>query len=87
MVEIPALQTQIRDFVQKQFLVDFGQNLTEETDLFDAGVIDSYGFIELVSFLEKSYNITLGDDDLASPSMSTVAGIAQMVATRQKCDP
>lgn len=83
MVELAALQDQIRDFVAKQFLVEFGDDLTDETDLFDAGVIDSYGFIDLVSFLEKTYGVTLSDDDLASPGMSTLAGIAQMVAQRQ----
>ncbi len=82
-MELARIQTQIREFVARQFLVDFGNELTEESDLFDAGVIDSYGFIDLVSHLEKNYGVTLTDDDLASPQMSTVAGMTVMVAARQ----
>lgn len=83
MVERAVLQDQIRTYLQKQFLVEFGDKLTDETDLFDAGVIDSYGFIDLVSFLEKTYSVALSDDDLASPGMSTLAGMTHLIAARQ----
>ncbi len=83
MAELADLQDQIRDFLTKQFLIEFGKDLTDETDLFDAGVIDSYGFIDLVGHLEKTYGVALSDDDLASPDMSTLTGIARMVSARQ----
>jgi D-alanine--poly(phosphoribitol) ligase subunit 2 len=83
MSDISVIQSQVRDYVARQFLTDFNGQLTEESDLFEAGVIDSYGFIELVSFLEQTFGISLTDDDLASPQMSSLAGISQLVAARR----
>jgi acyl carrier protein len=74
---------EIRSFLTRTFLFEFGSKVNDETDLFDAGLIDSYGFIELVKFLEQTYGISLSDDDLASKEMSTLAGIAQMVGERR----
>jgi acyl carrier protein len=79
-----ALRDEISAFLTKTFLFEFGPKVTPETDLFDAGLIDSYGFIEMVGFLEQSYGISLSDDDLASTEMSTLSGIASMVSTRRR---
>ena len=73
---------EIRSFLTSTFLFEFGHEVTDETDLFDAGLIDSYGFIELIQFLEHTYAISFSDDDLASKEMSTLSGIARMVADR-----
>lgn len=82
-METQSVQNQIRDYATRQFLADFNGALNEHSDLFEAGVIDSYGFVELVSFLEQTFDVKLSDDDLASPEMSTLAGMSQMVVLRR----
>ncbi len=82
-MEQPFLQDGIRDFLTRTFLFEFSTEVHANTDLFDAGLIDSYGFIELVKFLEQTYGISLSDDDLASKEMATLSGIACLVAERQ----
>lgn len=83
MTDLQDVQHQIRDYVSRQFLTAFGDGLTENSDLFEAGVIDSYGFVELVAFLEQTFGVKLSDDDLASPEMSSLAGMSRMVAARR----
>jgi len=79
----PAFLEEIRDYVSRHFLVENDRDLNDESDLFEEGIIDSFGFIELVTFLEQTYGIGLSDDDLASAEISTVAGIARIVALRR----
>jgi D-alanine--poly(phosphoribitol) ligase subunit 2 len=79
----PAVQDEIRSFLTRTFLFEFGPEVNAGTDLFDAGLIDSYGFIELVKFLEQTYGISLSDDDLGSKEISTLRGIAQLVSDRR----
>lgn len=78
-----ALQHEIRSFLTRALLFEFGPNVNADTDLFDTGLIDSYGFIELVKFLEQTYGISLSDEDLVSKEMSTLSGIALMVFDRR----
>ena len=82
-MNVAALEEEICSFVSRTFLFEFDGTLTRDSDLFDAGLIDSYGFIELVAFLEQTYVVKLTDDDLASPQMATLSGITRLVADRR----
>src|SRR5688572_2943405 len=47
----------IRKYVSEHFLADFGVELTDDSDLFAEGIIDSFGFVELVVFLETTFGV------------------------------
>lgn len=68
----------------KAFLFEFGQEVKVDTDLFEAGLIDSFGFVELVSFLEGTFEVKFTDDDLASPDTATLGGITRTVLARRQ---
>lgn len=82
-MELSALEDEIRRFISRTFLFEFGAEVTADSDLFNAGLIDSYGFIDLVAFLEQTYGVSLSDDDLASPQMATLSGITHLVGARR----
>ena len=76
------VEEKIRDYISKQFLVDFNDELTETTDLFKAGIIDSFGFVELVVFLEKEFKVKLNNEILVKGGLSSVSSMA--AAVREK---
>ena len=51
-------------------------------DLLALGVIDSFGIVELVGFLEERFGIAIDDDDLTPEHFSTVEGIAAFVDSK-----
>ncbi len=65
--------------MSRALLITFGDEVTQDTDLFEAGLVDSYGFVDLVSFIEGTFGITLDEDDLESPEMATLAGIERLI--------
>lgn len=73
---------QVRRYVEGQFLVTFGEEITGDTDLFERQVIDSFGFVELVAFLEKTFAIRISDDDLLSNRLTTLDGMTALVRER-----
>lgn len=77
------IEERIRAYVSKQFLVDFGGELTDQTDLFNAGIIDSFGFVELVAFLEKEFKIKIDNDKLVGGALSSVSQMASAVKEKQ----
>ncbi len=77
-----AIRAKLAEFIGKNFLVEFGEEATDSTDLFEGGFIDSFGFVELVAFIEKEFAIALDDDDLASEEMATLVGMTELIANR-----
>lgn len=72
----------IRKFVSETFMVDFDVEATPETDLFEAGFIDSFGFVELVIFLEQEFGVKLDEEDFNAPAIGTLAGIQAITVQR-----
>ncbi|KAA6212544.1 acyl carrier protein [Streptomyces albofaciens JCM 4342] len=70
----------IQQFIEERFLVQFGGEVTADTDLFQAGVIDSFGYIQLMSFIENDFALRDTDDELLSNIFVSLADIDAFVA-------
>jgi acyl carrier protein len=53
------------------------------TDLFDAGVLDSLAFIELLVQLEREFGVTTSVDDLESENFRSIDNIAGFIESRR----
>ena len=54
------METAICEFVHQRFRLAVGsQRLSAESPLFSSGVIDSFGLLELIAFLEDAYGVTI----------------------------
>ncbi len=70
--------------MEQTFFFEFGDKIGPETNLFEAGLMDSFGFVQLLQFLEQNYGARFTDDDLASPRFMSLRGIASMVAEQRQ---
>ncbi|MEM6477866.1 MAG: acyl carrier protein [Pseudomonadota bacterium] len=77
-----GIQARVSAFITHEFLVDFSNEVNAETDLFEEELIDSFGFIELVSFIEAEFQVKISDDDMASPDIGSLAGIVRLIEAR-----
>jgi len=75
---------EVRAYIADHFLADFGPDLNYDTDLFVAGVIDSFGFAELVVFLEKRFNVHFEGEELTADNLNTVSNMVNTI--RKKLD-
>lgn len=60
MNNIEEIVKKINNFIKRKF---FKGNFDENTNLFDTGIINSFGLIELILFCEKNYNIDISNVD------------------------
>jgi acyl carrier protein len=74
-----ATEPPIKQYLSQHFLVDFSKDANEDTDLFEQGFIDSYGYVELVSFLETQFKIRFTDEELISRELRSLSSIVAMV--------
>lgn len=75
-VEIASV---IERFIQKQFRIVDTVPALRRTHLFESGFVDSAGVVELIAFVESTFKIRLGDDQVFSDDFTTINGIASMV--------
>ena len=50
-----------------------------ETNLFNVGVLDSFGMIEYLAALEKEFNIKFSNEDLIPQNLWNIEASAQLV--------
>ena len=73
----PQMDEKIRRYLGDTLLVEFdpASGVDDDTNLFESGLIDSFGFVQLVAFLEKEFGIKITDDEVLSDSLSSFAKI------------
>ena len=72
----------IRDYVRTNFLFGSDAALSDQSSLLEAGVIDSTGAMELVTFLEAAFGIVVNDKDLVPENLDSIAAMASFVTRR-----
>ena len=65
----------IRAFIMENFLFGNDQGLNDDTSLLDEGVIDSTGILELVSFLEEEFGISVEDDEILPENLDSIKNV------------
>lgn len=74
----------IREFVHRSFVFRAEEaGLDDAESLIEAGLVDSTGILELVSFLETTFRIEVADADIVPENLDTVAAIAAFVGRKQ----
>jgi acyl carrier protein len=70
----------VRRFIGENFLFrDNADAIAQDASLLDAGVIDSTGVLELVCFLETTFGIEVGDDEMLPENLDSIRAIASYV--------
>lgn len=65
----------VKEFIIENFLFGEEEQLQPDTDFFDKGIIDSTGVIELVTFMEETFNISVDDEELIPQNLSSLNNI------------
>ena len=71
------VKDKIRDYIITTFMNGEGQ-LTDDEQLFESGIIDSIGFIKLLSYIESTFNTPMDISEFSIDS-GTINGITRMV--------
>jgi acyl carrier protein len=59
------------------------QPVGPDDSLLESGILDSVAVMQLVAFLERTYGITVADDDLVPENFDSLTAISAYVTQRQ----
>lgn len=80
---IEIVRNKVIEFIERVSLVSLkDESIDPHSNLFELGVLDSYGLIEVILFIEQEFSVKLSDDDLLSPDLSSLDGISRIVMSR-----
>ena len=56
--------------------------LPRDQSLLEIGVVDSYGVVELIAFLEGNWNIQIDDAEITKDNLGSIQKMATFIAAR-----
>jgi acyl carrier protein len=73
------VREEVRRYIVQNLLGGDARDFTDQTDLQESAILDSFATLELVQFLEATFGITLGAGQIQAGSFRTVDSITQTV--------
>ncbi len=83
----PDVNATIRKYIVESWLNGDERGLQDDTDLQEAGLLDSLTTLALVAFLEESFKIQLDPADINAETFRTVDAIVVLVGTKTGASP
>ncbi|MBI6759974.1 acyl carrier protein, partial [Pseudomonas syringae] len=69
-------------YLTQNFLFEFDEDITEQDDLIKLGLIDSVGYIQLISFLKKEFGIVFTQEDMMGNVLVSIQNMVEFVEKR-----
>jgi len=84
-IEQAQVKDQIREFILRDLASAKGvSSFSDSESLMESGVIDSLGIFRLVAFLEETFRVRIGDEEITHDNLKSVDSIEQLVLSKAK---
>ena len=77
-----SIEARVRDYIRDNFLYGSTDKLGAQDSLLDAGVIDSTGAMELVTFIETEFAVEVSDSDLTPENLDSIGAISAFIGRK-----
>lgn len=73
------IKQQVRQFILDNFMMGSAAEVPDDASFMDRHIIDSTGFLELISFVEQSFDIQITDDEMVPENLDSLNNIERFV--------
>lgn len=77
-----AAREKIKSYIVENFLFGDDAGLDDATSFLDSGIIDSTGILELISFIEESFDTKVKDDELIPENLDSIDNLVNFIAKK-----
>jgi len=79
-----TMRQEIRQFILEAFLFgDESDPFTDSDSFMQKGIIDSTGVLELTSFLEEKYGITVDDEEMVPENLDSIDNLLKFLERKK----
>ena len=76
------ITNRIRQFIVDTFLYGNQGGLGDSTSLTEAGIVDSTVILELISFVEYEFSVTVEDDELTPENLDSLERLSRFICRK-----
>ena len=77
------IKNQIRQYIARSMLFsDNGFKYDDDASFLEEGIVDSLGIMDLVGFIEETFELTVADEDLTPDNFDSVNKLANYIEHR-----
>jgi acyl carrier protein len=69
----------VRSFILENYLLGSDYRLKDSDSFLDHSIIDSIGILQLVTFLQDSFGITVDDEELVPQNLDSIEAVSAYV--------
>ncbi len=77
-----SVQDTISEFIKEKFEIGDDPDFNNDVHMFNEGFVDSFGAVEIIHFIEETFNIEITQKDITLYPMNTVNEIAEVVESK-----
>jgi len=74
-----TVQHKIQSYIVENILFGDAERLDENISFQESGILDSTGFLELITFVEEKFGIDIADDELVPEHFDTLRKMSAFV--------
>ena len=78
-----TVREQVREFITTNFYVPDPNVIEDTTSFLDGGIIDSTGVLEVVTFIESEFGISVEDTEMLPENLDSVGNIVAFVERKR----
>ena len=75
-------KSEIRNFIVENFLYGQDDNFTDDVSFLEKGIIDSTGVLELVTFVEDKFGVTVEDEELIPDNFDSLSKLSSFISKK-----
>lgn len=80
---IPQVMDRIVDYVRNVAILEPDQTIPLDQSLVEAGIFDSFAVVEMLTFLESAFELTIPDEDITREKLGSIRKMANYIVQRQ----
>jgi acyl carrier protein len=77
------IEAQVREFLVSNFLFDPNAALDARDSLLENGVVDSTGMLEVIQFLEATFDIQVDDMEVLPENLDSVRNLTNFIVRKR----
>ena len=79
-----AVATRIRDYLSRNFLFnEQGFQYEDDASFLEQGIIDSFGFAELLEWVEEQFVISVADEEIVPDNFDSVRKLSAFIMSKK----
>lgn len=72
----------IRQFIEETFFFSEAESLADDDSFLERGIIDSTGILELIAFLQDTFEIRVEDEEAIPDNLDSIERVAEFLTRK-----